>query len=82
MLTLRMRFTGCNTHKNLGKQTPRILGVSLVSPQYLVGWGRVVRGELDGRDVQFEPRRFLPLQAAVPAARLLHAWYSSVTPAG
>lgn len=40
---------------------------------YLGVRGRVIRCQLDGGDVQFEPWRLLPLQAAVPAARLIHA---------
>lgn len=40
---------------------------------YLCVRGRVVGRQLDGRDVQFEPWRLFPLQAAVPAAWLIHA---------
>lgn len=48
-------------------------GLSFSIASYLAEWWRVVRCQLDGWDVQFEPRRFFSLQAAGPASCLIHA---------
>lgn len=48
-------------------------GLNFSVASYLVEWRRVVRRQLDGWDVQFEPRRFFSLQAAGPASCLIHA---------
>lgn len=45
---------------------------SFCSQRHLDELRRVVWRQLDGWDVQLEPRRLLPLQAAVAARRILH----------
>lgn len=87
MLTLRTRFTGYNTQTQRKCQSEFYLkkkknphhmdmfyhsGLNFSIASYLAEWWRVVRCQLDGWDVQFEPRRFFSLQATGPACCLIH----------